>query len=67
MNSMSEQQIKGITVTAMSTGEIRVTADLYPEEAKHGALVRGLTAEEARQHARVLLAAADETEAGSKG
>jgi hypothetical protein len=63
---MSEHQFKGITVTTVSTGEIRVTADLYPEEAKHGALVRGLSADEARRLARVLLAAAAGTEAGSQ-
>ena len=46
-------------VTVLSTGEIRMTTDLFPEEAKYGALVRGLSAREAQSLALALLNAAE--------
>jgi hypothetical protein len=38
---------KFLEVKVMTNGEIRVEADLFPEESQHGAIVRGYTADEA--------------------
>lgn len=46
-------------VTVMTNGEIRMTADLFPEEAKHGVLMRGFSPAEAAFLAGALLAAAE--------
>jgi hypothetical protein len=44
------------------TGEVRLSASLLPEEARHGAYVRGLSAKGARALAAELLQAADEVD-----
>lgn len=57
---MSER--KQLTVSAYPAGEVRLSATLFPEEARHGAYVRGLSAAGARELAAELLRAADEIE-----
>lgn len=49
---------KHFSVEAITTGEIRVSAELAPEEVRHGAVVRGFSVAEARDFAAQLLAAA---------
>jgi hypothetical protein len=39
--------VQPIEVQLMTNGEIRITAELAPEEINHGALVRGLNADQA--------------------
>lgn len=58
---MSEQ----LTVSYMAAGEVRLKAELRPEERRWGAYVRGLSAESARALAAELLQAADEADADS--
>jgi hypothetical protein len=53
---------KQLTVTAYPSGEVRLSASLLPEEIRHGAYVRGLSAEGARELAAELLKAAGEVE-----
>lgn len=50
-------------VDAMPAGEVRVSATLFPEEIRHGAVVRGFSVAEARGLAAQLLAAAEVAEA----
>jgi hypothetical protein len=57
---MSEH--KQLTVSAYPIGEVRLSATLFPEEVRHGAYVRGLSAAGARALAAELLQAADEVE-----
>ncbi|MFI1535548.1 hypothetical protein [Streptomyces anandii] len=55
---MSEQ----IRVTVMSSGEVRLSAGLLPEEMRHGCYLRGMDARGTRALAIELLQAADEAE-----
>lgn len=57
---MSER--KQLTVGAYPAGEVRLSATLFPEEIRHGAYVRGLSAAGARALAAELLEAADEVD-----
>ena len=45
-------------VEGLTNGEIRVSAELFPEEKRHGLVMRGFTAKEAREMAEQLLTAA---------
>ena len=54
---------KQIEVSAEPTGEVRLSADLMPEEIRHGAYVRGLSPKAARAFAAELLQKADVAEA----
>lgn len=56
---MSDQ----LAVIYMGAGEVRLTAELLPEERRWGTYVRGLSAEGARALAAELLQAADEADA----
>ena len=56
-------KIGPFNVWAPGAGEVRVEVEpLLPEEIKHGAMVRGLSAAVARQLAAELLNAADEVD-----
>ena len=54
-----------LTVTAMPAGEVRMEAELAPEEIRYGVYVRGVSADGARALAAELLKAADEVERNS--
>lgn len=56
---MSEQ----LAVSCTAAGEVRLTAELRPEEKRWGAYVRGLSSDGARALAAELLQAADEADA----
>ena len=58
--TMENQQI---TVSTASTGEVRLYADLMPEEIRIGVYLRGLSPKAARALATELLRAADVAEA----
>jgi hypothetical protein len=60
MTMTTPQKLPGVTV--MANGEIRLSADLFPEEARHGALSRGLTVAEAALLAAELIGAAEVVE-----
>lgn len=53
---------KFFDVTVAGTKEIRVSADLFPEEQRHGAVLRGFSPTEAREMAKLLNDAADVSE-----
>lgn len=58
------ENTKHFLVEPLSTGEIRVSAELFPEETKHAAVVRGFSADEARQLAARLVEAAEAVDRG---
>ncbi|WP_035796477.1 hypothetical protein [Kitasatospora mediocidica] len=53
---------KHFLVESMPTGEIRVSAELFPEETKHAAVMRGFSTTEARVFAAQLIDAAKAVE-----
>jgi hypothetical protein len=58
---------KFLKVNLMTNGEIRVEADLFPEEIKHGAIVRGFNADEAIALSVKLFNAAQEAKSRGRG
>ncbi|MCX5209801.1 hypothetical protein OG689_10945 [Kitasatospora sp. NBC_00240] len=58
------EPIQGIAVTVMSNGEIRVTADLFPDEATQGVMVRGFSRTEAHRMGALLTMASAVSQIG---
>ena len=61
-NGMDLPSASPLRVSPLAVGAVRVTADLFPDEMKHGVIVRDIDPATARRIAIELLQACEEAE-----